>query len=102
APAAPAASPLPLHDALPICRRHGAGPGRGDREREEQKAMARAASHRRDNVRESTGTSNIGRCRKRDDNSLFVATRPRSRPTEMTDRKSTRLNSSHDQISYAV
>src|SRR2546430_13136057 len=65
-PAPPEISPLPLHDALPICAR-GRSCGSAGRGRERQ------------------GQAQSEPCR----------------PTA-ADRKSTRLNSSHSQISYAV
>src|SRR2546430_13689551 len=69
---------LSLHDALPIYQ-HG---GDADRERD-----AAAIEHPREEVlAEVVGAERV---------------RPRRGP-ELGDRKSTRLNSSHSQISYAV
>src|SRR2546427_8957400 len=72
---------LSLHDALPIwCRRHRQGGG--DDEQQEQRDTSSDRTHRSPPPR----CLRAGRsCRERSQ-----------------DRKSTRLNSSHSQISYAV
>src|SRR2546421_8404807 len=72
---------LSLHDALPICRDHR-GPGSWHRV-EWRRDRARGRHHDRLRAHEP---------------------HPRDRHSERArgDRKSTRLNSSHDQISYAV
>src|SRR5688572_31242343 len=69
---------LSLHDALPIFRGHGRE--RNDGQRPAAAVLARSAERRRRRGRR------CGRARRRD----------------LGDRKSTRLNSSHSQISYAV
>src|SRR5690625_5530617 len=76
APAAPArASPLSLHDALPISAR----PRRA--ELRAAAVLLGAALRARDRAPDADGGE---------------------RPTAASDRKSTRLNSSHEAISYAV
>src|SRR5688572_32113465 len=70
---------LSLHDALPIWLRRRRGGGRPrSRRRRGSRGPARAARRRR------------------------AAPSRSSRPRGLPDRKSTRLNSSHSQISYAV
>src|SRR5204862_5219047 len=94
-PPPPPLSPLPLHDALPICcprpSRHGsftshAGPpGR-------HRLCAPAVP----------GVRPIGRERSRPASALLGCPPLDRRRTMLSDRKSTRLNSSHVEISYAV
>src|SRR5206468_13070173 len=72
--ASPDATTLSLHDALPICDRARRQPAR---------RRSRAGQELPDQGRHPA--ANAGR-----------------RPGRRRDRKSTRLNSSHDQISYAV
>src|SRR2546421_4302854 len=89
-PAPPEISPLPLHDALPICplqRPRGAAPQglrrlHGGRVRRGPPADGRPPAGRRPPPQ--------------------PASRAGAEPAAPPDRKSTRLNSSHDQISYAV
>src|SRR2546430_12061239 len=68
---------LSLHDALPICARGDRGPA------------SRRRLDRRGHRRAATGWHGWG-------------TAPVAAPGTPGDRKSTRLNSSHSQISYAV
>src|SRR5206468_12403557 len=78
---------LSLHDALPICdQSHRSGPLHGGRRSGVPPSRARAR------VRRRAG---------RDPGGERIGDRPAD-PPGRRDRKSTRLNSSHDQISYAV
>src|SRR5690606_41026919 len=87
APAPPAFSPLSLHDALPIFRGPRRGPG------ETAGGPPRAAGHAHSSVRRRPCL----------ENSISIQGRRRSPfPSSRRDRKSTRLNSSHVKISYAV
>src|SRR3989440_9411711 len=95
--APPEISPLPLPDALPIYPRL-----RGQR-RDRLRSTGRAADRVRADglvarepprlLREEQGVHRRGR---------VAARRCADRRSDPGDRKSTRLNSSHDQISYAV
>src|SRR5699024_12719894 len=92
-PPAPPSSTLSLHDALPISCAVGANPCRA---RPAAASPVVPGSVRADPVR-------------RRSNSIAAASGPgcrscaeRSRPWRRRDRKSTRLNSSHVSISYAV
>src|SRR3712207_8996938 len=76
---------LSLHDALPISHRNGEG-------RDRPHPWPQAA-HRRAGRGEGAGAAPGDRGRHR---------RPQSRKGRAGDRKSTRLNSSHANISYAV
>src|SRR2546421_9695119 len=80
---------LSLHDALPISQRRP--PPSGALRRRPSRARLRRTRRRRS--RKSAGAQSRP--------SSQAATLRSRRPTA-TDRKSTRLNSSHDQISYAV
>src|SRR5206468_11608114 len=100
-PAPTAIYPLSLHDALPICRSLAGprlGPGaRADARRRRPDLLLDA---RRPHVcgADVDGTHRVAvprrkvRAGDRDARALLL----------LADRKSTRLNSSHDQISYAV
>src|SRR5206468_11889009 len=70
---------LSLHDALPILSQH----------------LASVALLRRHGARDRRGRCRAAPRRRR-------AVDPEAHERESADRKSTRLNSSHDQISYAV
>src|SRR5256886_7103201 len=86
-PAPPEISPLPLHDALPISR---------DLHANGQNRRQRQCRDRAQPPRESAGlrpSSLLDRARYH---------RPAVSGAGREDRKSTRLNSSHSQISYAV
>src|SRR5690606_39277490 len=87
-PTAPAAIyPLSLHDALPICRPLARGVGGGAE-------FARAAE-----VAAADAADEFERGRR--DGAMLVGLRARH-GGGLLDRKSTRLNSSHVKISYAV
>src|SRR5206468_5129640 len=75
---------LSLHDALPICRMRSAAGERSS----PSAATVELTRH---------GTVLLGRVL-----SLLRCGKSTSRRKDREDRKSTRLNSSHDQISYAV
>src|SRR2546430_6842141 len=72
---------LSLHDALPICR--------------ERPEHAARVGHRRVVRRTGAEERSAARCRIGQGGDLHI-------PGSLRDRKSTRLNSSHSQISYAV
>src|SRR2546430_8325191 len=89
-PAPPEISPLPLHDALPISRPTLAASSR-------RIPRARRSSAARRPIR------SIARCRApRATRWIGPTAATEIRPALRPDRKSTRLNSSHSQISYAV
>src|SRR5205809_1494910 len=88
APRATATSPLSLHDALPILPGRPAGRAGGRAEEGHAAADAGRAAGRRDApARHGDGGVRRGRA---------------DGPAALGDRKSTRLNSSHGYISYAV
>src|SRR5206468_10051345 len=90
-PPTPGLSTLSLHDALPISG-HGLP----------RRRPARAAVHRRD--RDDLRTDRQGQVAAAPEDAVRGrgAGQDHQRPVRELDRKSTRLNSSHDQISYAV
>src|SRR2546422_1150778 len=90
--APPEISPLPLHAALPICRRGPPAPGPRRRRRQGRGA----ASPPRLVLIGYRGAECRGQ------GTVFGPTILRSRRARRGDRKSTRLNSSHGYISYAV
>src|SRR5205085_11166365 len=85
-PSPPAIYTLSLHDALPIF-----GPERQAGSRNRCNAESASSSSAAHAARSETRSVNLAKCRPR----ICGIYRPR-------DRKSTRLNSSHSQISYAV
>src|SRR2546427_7758610 len=95
-PAPTEISPFPLPDALPIPPRPRSPPSRAARRRERARPRELAVLHARgpahDRVRARLGRARGRPARRR--LHLF--------PRHVADRKSTRLNSSHSQISYAV
>src|SRR2546421_7297645 len=94
-PAPPEISPLPLHDALPISAAHPRAPPLMASERD----RGTPAPPRRPR-RSCRGCRQTCWCRR---TNLACRKCPGSpTPPPWPDRKSTRLNSSHDQISYAV
>src|SRR5205085_11293818 len=99
--ASPALYTLSLHDALPICRRlslraHRATPG-SPASRERTRRPSAAVSPWTD-ARTATW---LMRCQVRRTVASILIDSP-GRTARGKDRKSTRLNSSHSQISYAV
>src|SRR5256885_4594914 len=93
-PPPPKISPLPLHDALPICSCHNFHSNEDHRHRSRRVLRlpnSRSLCRRVDNRRAARGDS------------YAVSTRGNRRQIRARrDRKSTRLNSSHLVISYAV
>src|SRR3989440_9441333 len=86
--------PLPLHDALPICRR-----GYG-------KVRLVRATYCRPSLSSRSDLVALRTLRNQPPSTSFaqgedLVKGPKA-PASAVDRKSTRLNSSHDQISYAV
>src|SRR5207249_10771753 len=100
--ATPPLHPLSLHDALPICSPAVLRLA----ERAEERALGEARRPGVDDLHrcESEGRALGRRGAGRDDSVTVAARRRRERATmqEQVDRKSTRLNSSHVSISYAV
>src|SRR5690606_41705469 len=96
---APALSPLSLHDALPICRH----PALGEQQRVH---VVEEGEHRRTDLLAAGEVGRVGDLladgpaypRLGGDGAAGAA----AREPAQTDRKSTRLNSSHVKISYAV
>src|SRR5206468_12343693 len=82
APAPPALTTLSLHDALPISER--------------QQAAALPIAARRFRGPCAKRIRSAAACRR------SASSKPERQQAAALDRKSTRLNSSHDQISYAV
>src|SRR5256886_6139148 len=89
-PAPPEIYPLPLPDALPICERDRRGVGAAAPERSEVAVAVDSLE---------AGHYHYVTCMKIGANFLLV---DGDDPGLVVDRKSTRLNSSHSQISYAV
>src|SRR2546427_6239625 len=97
-PATPEISPLPLHDALPICRQVVVQVTAGWKPTPAVRIEARWVHVRLTRARDGSrfSTANIPRLKLEYQLSRAVFFR------YVGDRKSTRLNSSHSQISYAV
>src|SRR5206468_8370961 len=101
-PTTPEISTLSLHDALPICLRWSATARRT--------AMASMPRHRSSTklstTRRAINSSPEPTCylplRGGGEDTLYLTQCKRPNILTRIDRKSTRLNSSHDQISYAV
>src|SRR5205085_9821173 len=91
-----------LHDALPICRRATDQAMEVAAVGEESAAcdpLVRIGKHARERLRNTSGNErlDVGSLRK-----IAVLDRSAALSSTAIDRKSTRLNSSHSQISYAV
>src|SRR5205085_12269048 len=101
-PAPPHPSPLSLHDALPIYLHHPTG----ETPRQASRPALEQAEHEQGAEPEQDGADEHGdhapaavRAEQQAEHGRAQQREAQARPA---DRKSTRLNSSHSQISYAV